>query len=218
MPELLEEIKKLLGDQGPQAMEKQAAVCLLLRPSKSGELFDLLYMERADAPGDYWAGQIGFPGGKRDLTDTDIEFTADREFQEEMGESLSIKAKLLGKLDSIQGRRSGALMDFTIHPFVYFTDELMNFNPDPAEVGAYHWIPIENILDPKYETSFKLKYKSGVVDLPGLDFPNKKVLWGLTYMITKDLFKRLASVNEVQNLHSKLSSQAYLAHLKDYPG
>lgn len=218
MNTLVTKIKGKLGDNGVPEKEKQAGVCLLLRKSQTGKLFDILYMERADIPGDHWAGQIGFPGGKRDETDTDIQFTVEREFLEEMGDSISIKAKPLGRLNSLQGRKAGALMDFTIHPFVYIATEQMSFEPDPMEVGDYHWIPIEEILNPSNQTSFELDYKNGRVVLPGISFPNNKTLWGLTYMFTKDFFGRLGDIEEILELHNELSNTDYLAHMIDYPG
>lgn len=200
-------------------LEKQAAVCLLLRPSISGGLFDLLYMQRSNTPGDYWAGQIGFPGGKRDLSDKDIQFTAEREFEEEMGFTLHGRSKFLGELNSVQGRKRGVLMDFTIHPFVYLLEGDSPFNPDPAEVGDYFWLQAESLIDSKNMTSFNLEYQGKQLSLPALKFPKNTLLWGLTYMLTKDFLTRLEKSEEILEISKTLNGKSkYLEHMIEYPG
>ena len=149
MKEILEDLKKELGDQHSVFKEKQAGVVALLRPNQD-ELFDVLYMIRAEDPKDHWSGQVGFPGGKRDAEDPNILHTAKREFHEEMGLNLDeTDVEYLGALNSIQGRRAGVLMDFTIHPHVFYTKGATPFSPDPAEVGGYFWVSAKHILNPQ---------------------------------------------------------------------
>jgi hypothetical protein len=70
---------------------KRSSVSIILRPTTSSSSttatsFDILYLRRADYPGDPWSGQVCFSGGKRESIDqSDLE-TAVRETKEECQE------------------------------------------------------------------------------------------------------------------------------------
>jgi 8-oxo-dGTP pyrophosphatase MutT (NUDIX family) len=219
MNQTLKALLPHLGDATNFTFEKRAAVCIVLRPSKQGELFDILYMQRADVPGDHWAGQIGFPGGKKDEEDESLLHTALREFHEEMGVDLNTKAKYLGPIDAVQGRRAGTELKFSIHPFVFFTEKELRFKLDADEVADYFWIPLERLLDPGMFEPYSLSYKSKEVQLPGVSFPNDKILWGLTYMMSLDFLQRMGKTEEVIQLHKKIAGADtdYISHLFPYP-
>lgn len=219
MNQILKVLQSKLGDASSFTFEKRAAVCIVLRPSETGELFDILYMQRADVPGDHWAGQIGFPGGKKDEEDESLLHTALREFHEEMGIDLEQKAKYLGPVNAVQGRRAGTELKFSIHPFVFYTEKSFRFKLDPEEVADSFWIPLEHLLDPQSFQPYTLTYKSKEVQLPGLSFPKDKILWGLTYMMSLDFLQRLGELEEVLQLHKRIAGDEtdYLSHLFPYP-
>lgn len=102
MPVTVGSIRASLSGRDPVTASptgrSEAAVALLLAPGSAG--LDLLLIRRAERVGDPWSGQMGLPGGRRDLVDADLVATAVRETREEIGVDLS-GAELLGQLDDL---------------------------------------------------------------------------------------------------------------------
>nr|BFD65721.1 hypothetical protein HAGR004_07430 [Bdellovibrio sp. HAGR004] len=170
-------------------MDPHACVALILR-GQSEENLELGFIQRAQRPGDRWSGQLAFPGGKReafDITDLDAAF---RETLEEIGVRLS-SHELLGRLDDIQARKAGTLLDFYIRPFVFYTEQNFHVTLDANEVADYFWVPLKNIRDPQRQTVYKVQRENMSIELPAVYLDREPPLWGLSYMMTLNLFERL---------------------------
>jgi 8-oxo-dGTP pyrophosphatase MutT (NUDIX family) len=88
----------------------------------------------------FHAGEISFPGGKLDSTDSNLLETALRETSEEIG--LNIKPdQVIGQLEPVITLNSG----FTILPFVSVVDEIPPLSAN-AEVEKIFHIPLESFL------------------------------------------------------------------------
>ena len=88
----------------------------------------------------FHAGEISFPGGKFDSTDSNLLETALRETSEEIG--LNIKPdQVIGQLEPVITLNSG----FTILPFVSVVDEIPPLSAN-AEVEKIFHIPLESFL------------------------------------------------------------------------
>ena len=88
----------------------------------------------------FHAGEISFPGGKLDSTDSNLLETALRETREEIG--LTIKPdQVIGQLEPVITLNSG----FTILPFVSVIDEIPPLSAN-AEVEKIFHIPLESFL------------------------------------------------------------------------
>ena len=88
----------------------------------------------------FHAGEISFPGGKLDSTDSNLLETALRETSEEIG--LNIKPdQVIGQLEPVITLNSG----FTILPFVSIVDEITPLSAN-AEVEKIFHIPLESFL------------------------------------------------------------------------
>jgi len=87
------------------------------------------------------AGEISFPGGKFNTTDSDLLETALRETSEEIGLHIS-RDQILGQLDPVKTLNSG----FLILPFVCLLKEIPPLVLN-SEVEKIFHIPLEPLLD-----------------------------------------------------------------------
>ncbi|HEY0832762.1 MAG TPA: CoA pyrophosphatase [Azospirillum sp.] len=88
------------------------------------------------------AGQISFPGGRREAYDAAPEDTALRETEEEIGLPRD-RIELLGQLDTYVTRTG-----FRVTPVVGLVRPPFELDPDPTEVQEVFEVPLSFILDP----------------------------------------------------------------------
>lgn len=84
------------------------------------------------------AGEIGFPGGRPEPQDADIQATAAREAREELGIT---GARFLGRMSSIPLFTS----DFRLEPFVAQVTQTA-LTPDPGEVAEVLTVGVGEVL------------------------------------------------------------------------
>lgn len=173
-------------------LERYACVAIILKGNDLGNL-EVGFIQRALNPSDRWSGQIAFPGGKREESDLSDLHVALRETKEEVGAELHPE-ELLGRLDDIQARKAGQLLDFYIRPFVFYTQRDFTITLDPAEVADFFWVPIKNIQDPKRQTIFKAPREAGFLHLPAIHLDREPPLWGLTYLMVLNLLERVRGI------------------------
>lgn len=89
------------------------------------------------------AGQISFPGGRMEPTDSSPEDTALRETEEEIGLVRS-RIEILGRLDTYLTRTG-----FRVTPVVGLVKPPFTLTPDPTEVAEIFEVPLSFILDPE---------------------------------------------------------------------
>ncbi|QLY24946.1 CoA pyrophosphatase [Bdellovibrio sp. KM01] len=171
-----------------QSLKNYACVSLILRGSPDD--LQIGYIQRAIHPLDRWSGQIAFPGGKREEWDTSALATALRETQEEVGIILTPE-EMIGRLDDIQARKAGALLEFFIRPFVFYTERDFEVRLDHNEVADFFWVPLKDLVNPERSISYELMREQLRMELPAISLNREIPLWGLSYMITQDLLNRL---------------------------
>lgn len=197
--DLRSQIHDLLQRDTPAPLSSQfanhACVAILCRGSSLKNL-EVGYILRATRNEDRWSGQIGFPGGRAEEGDADDLATAIRETQEEIGLTLTAK-DFLGQLDDIQARQRGALLDFFIRPFVFWAPALENLNLNPDEVADFFWIPFSELSHPEKQTTLAYSGEMGKIELPAIQFPEERKLWGLSFMITQNFIRRLTEGNQI---------------------
>ncbi|KYG63360.1 coenzyme A pyrophosphatase [Bdellovibrio bacteriovorus] len=174
-------------------LTRHACVAAILRGT-SYEQLEIAFIQRAFHPEDRWAGHLAFPGGIRETYDkTDLD-AALRETKEEVGVDLTAD-DLLGRLDDVQARKSGSMLDFYIRPFVFYTNRDFALTLDASEVADFFWIPLKEIQNPQRQTHYKIKRDNGHDHhLPAIYLDRDPPLWGLTYMMVIDLLNRLRSL------------------------
>jgi 8-oxo-dGTP pyrophosphatase MutT (NUDIX family) len=99
----------------------------------------LLFTKRAEHLSNH-PGQMSFPGGRREPTDTDLQATATREAHEEVclgHEELSF----VGRLDDIR-----TVTNFSVRPFAARVPD-RSYEPCEHEVAAVAILPIADLTD-----------------------------------------------------------------------
>ncbi|MCC7303625.1 MAG: CoA pyrophosphatase [Bacteroidia bacterium] len=129
------------------------------------------------------AGQISFPGGKREDCDADLECTALRETEEEIGVPAA-DLKVIGRLSDLYIPPS----NFHVHPFVGYTEKTPAFRPDPAEVAGLLYVEAKVLLHSDNVKSMRRFNKTlgKEVETPYFDVCGETV-WGATAMMISEL-------------------------------
>ena len=164
----------------------RAAVAITLRVQEDRP--ELLLMRRAECEDDPWSGQVSLPGGHAEEGDRDLVATAIRETREELGIELDRDGGLLGALEPIQARARGGLLDTTIAPFVFASEDDQSATLGLEAVVAF-WLPLQPLLQGELNGRFAYRGGDVVRLLPCWRFEGHTV-WGLTHRIVSDFLER----------------------------
>jgi 8-oxo-dGTP pyrophosphatase MutT (NUDIX family) len=157
-----------------------AAVLVPLYEDSRGELRVILTKRRADLR--RHAGEISFPGGRRDLEDSSLSETALREAEEEIGLRRA-DVQLVGSLE----RTSTFVTNYAIHPYVGLLS------------GSQPWLAseleVESVLEPSLRavgagaTRTRMQRRGIAFETDAYVFDGELV-WGATARILEDLLAR----------------------------
>jgi len=174
--------------EAPQLTLRRAAVAAILRDHE--ELGpEVLFIRRAEHPGDPWSGHMAFPGGREEPSDADLLQTAIRETREEVSLDLAANASLLGRLDDLPAVARGLRTGLTITPFVFelTRDAPLHFN---GEVSEIVWAPLSQLFGGELATVFPHEIGGQRLELPAHDVQGR-IVWGLTHRMLESLFALL---------------------------
>ena len=157
---------------------REAAVALLLRPR---DALEVLLIKRSVRESDPWSGHMALPGGRRDPGDNDLRQTAFRETFEEVGIDVGRFGTVIGALDDV-APQSPRLPPVIIAPYVVAVPPDTMAVPDPAEVDAALWIPLDALADKAAVADLVLELEVGTRTMPSFRY-NEHVIWGLTHRI-----------------------------------
>ena len=166
----------------PPENSKLAGVMALFYPK--GFHWQMVLIERQPFDvRDQHKGQISFPGGKFDITDTDLASTAIRETEEEIG----VYAKhinLLGPLTPLYI----SVSNFHVFPFIGILDFEPVFYPQSTEVKEIIEVPILDLLNPENHQLSEIQlHKNFILDEVPCFKIKEKVIWGATAMIISEI-------------------------------
>lgn len=166
---------------------RKAAVMALFYPNKNYET-QLLLILRKTYKGVH-SNQIGFPGGKVELEDEDLEMTALRETEEEVGVPIG-EINVLKELSELYIPPS----NFMVQPFLGLYDNPKPFVLQESEVEALVEVMLldfmadDNLIEKKITTSYAEN-----MNVPAFKL-NNYVVWGATAMILSEIKALLRQV------------------------
>jgi 8-oxo-dGTP pyrophosphatase MutT (NUDIX family) len=139
------------------------------------------------------AGQISFPGGRREPGETAVQ-AALRETEEEIGVQTGV-ISVLGELTNIYIPPS----DFEVHPFVGWVNggKRPSFMPEPREVAEILEVPLAHLLDPDTREVGPIAVRGATYTVPYYNFNGHKV-WGATAIMLSEFLGRLQTVLTLQ--------------------
>jgi len=166
---------------------RRAAVALIFRAGERGSP-ELLFIKRAEYPGDPWSGQIAFPGGREEASDTSLAETAIRETREETGIDLVRDGQMIGTLDDLRPR-TVRLPAVLVRPYVVLLDHAAPLALS-AEIALAFWIPFGSLTHTE-------SWREDTVFARGIQINARvfrhqdHVIWGMTERILAQLMTLL---------------------------
>jgi 8-oxo-dGTP pyrophosphatase MutT (NUDIX family) len=128
------------------------------------------------------AGEISFPGGRRDEGE-ELHDTALREAEEEIGLARD-NVEIVGALPPI----GTFATNYKIHPFVGLIREGVRFEPNPAEVESVLVASLDDLVDGYAKRRL---VRRGVPIKTDTFLVAEKLIWGATARILGDLLRHL---------------------------
>lgn len=165
-------------EPGPE--DRRAAVALIVRPVPAD--LALLFVRRAELPGDRWSGHMALPGGHMDVADADSLDTARRETREELGIGLPRDA-FLGRLDDVHPM-SRRLPSIVVSPHVGWIDEEPDISPN-FEIQYHRWVPLSTLHDPDARSELRLQDRGLERVFPSILYEGDTI-WGLTHRVVEN--------------------------------
>lgn len=131
------------------------------------------------------SGQISLPGGKKELTDANIEQTALRETFEEIGIS-NTQIEVLSELSHLYIPVS----NFLVFPFVAKLTDNPIFIKEEKEVNKILEVRLKDLLDEKNIGEKEFYYKEADIYFNAPIYTvNEVVVWGATAMILSEFLE-----------------------------
>jgi 8-oxo-dGTP pyrophosphatase MutT (NUDIX family) len=174
----------LFATPPPEQQTSAAVLVPVFEPEQGSPPHVVLTRRRKDLR--RHAGEISFPGGRRDPEDADLMTTALREAEEEIGLARELVTPL-GELPAISTFATGYL----IHPFVGRIPPGQAWRLSPREVDAVLELPLAEIERSRTRTRLERRGISFETDAYELD---GHLIWGATFRIVEELLARLDSL------------------------
>ncbi len=128
------------------------------------------------------AGEISFPGGRRDPEDIDLSDTALREAEEEIGLPRA-QVNLIGALAPV----STFVTNYEIHPFVGLIPAGLAWRISEREVDAVLELPLEQLRAGRTRTQMQ---RRGITFETDAYIVDEHLIWGATARILENLLER----------------------------
>lgn len=176
----------VISDGADEIQRKGQRGASVLMPLVMRDQWHVILTQRPETMPSH-AGQIAFPGGKREMGETAQE-AALRETYEEIG-VVSEQIRLLGRLRSFN-----AVGEYRVTPYVGVVDPDVKIKPDPREVADAFEVPLSFLMDAKNHVPRDVHFDQKMHrlwDMPyrGDDGIHRNI-WGMTAMMIYRFYQR----------------------------
>lgn len=172
-----------LNDLDQPPVELRAAAVLVPLVDRAGVLSVLLTQRTEDMPSH--AGQIAFPGGRKQAEDPNLVVTALRETEEEVGIDRSF-VDVVGPIDTYVTRTG-----YAVTPIIGFVRPAFTLRPDPREVADIFEVPLDFFLDPANHHVHSRTWQGRERRYYAMPY-GERYVWGATAGMIKNLYHILA--------------------------
>ena len=136
------------------------------------------------------SGQVAFPGGKRDDSDTDVAHTALREAHEEIG----LERRFVEVIGELPTYTTGSR--FIITPVIALVrpDHALTLNA--YEVADAFEVPLEFLMNPAHHRRHVLELDGSRREwfsMPYMDGTSERFIWGATAAMLRNLYRFLVA-------------------------
>ena len=175
-------------DIPPELLSADAREAAVLVPFlRIEDAWHILYIRRANYPGDRHSGQVAFAGGKRDDVDDDLLSTALREAEEEVGIAAS-DVDVLGYIN-----HHHTISEFQVRPYVGVMPWPYGLKLDEIEVARAFTIPLNWLAQTSNYRTEERQHPESKRPWPVVyyDLYDGELLWGATARMTLSLIEVL---------------------------
>lgn len=171
---------ELIRLNGVDSQHRNSAVLITLYSSNYG--ISTLLIKRVLYNGIH-SGQVAFPGGKTEDSDSSLIQTALRETEEEIGISQK-DVSILGAITPLYIPVSNML----VHPVIGYLDSRPNLNINKKEVDYTIEVPVCHLKDPRNRSVETIQTPRYKIVAPYFDVGGEHV-WGATAMIISEFIE-----------------------------
>ena len=186
-----------LKQSDPKSDLPKAAVLIALTDEENPEV---IYTLRSNKVSSH-QGEVSFPGGMQEESDTSLIMTALRESEEEIGLPQNC-VKILGSLDTMVSR-----FNVSVTPFVGVIPGDVELNSSSEEIEACFRVPLSFLLKDKRYRNDEVNRNGETFYMPAYKY-SSYVIWGLTAMITVNFLNRALDTKVDMSLPSKIEGEA----------
>ncbi len=181
------------GDGGLWAGREPAHAAVLVPLVQRGDTLHVLLTRRTDHLRDH-AGQVSFPGGRREADDADPAATALREAEEEVGLPRH-RVEVIGQMPDYT-----TVTHFVVTPVVALVQPPFDLALDRFEVAEAFEVPLPFLMNPAHHRRHVFSFEGGqrqFLSMPwqglGADgLPREYFIWGATAAMLRNLYRFLA--------------------------
>ena len=185
-----------LKKSSPNADLPQAAVLIAITDEESPEI---IYTLRSNKVSSH-QGEVSFPGGMKEDSDSSLSVTALRESEEEIGLPQDC-VTILGSLDTMVSR-----FNISVTPFVGVIPKNVELNVNSEEIEACFRVPLSFLLEDKRYRNDKINRNGETFYMPAYKY-SSYVIWGLTAMITVNFLNRALDAGINMSVPSKIEGE-----------
>lgn len=177
---MLDQLIQRLSSHQPAMTDPTSAEASVLVPVTNVQRNPELILTRRALTMNSHAGEVAFPGGKKDPQDLDLLSTALRESEEEIGLPRA-RVQLLGRLGTLQSRAG-----IRVTPWVGLVPAKIVLTPNPEELDAIFKVPLAYFRDTPMLADHTIRWQGGDYVMPTWRYEGH-MIWGLTAYIIVDL-------------------------------